>query len=57
MAGLKLRARATGELSNAKINLEATLREQTEYYLGDGAAVTPTPGGGGEDEEEGGSPL
>lgn len=57
VAGLKLRARATGELSNAKINLEATLREQNEYYLGDGTAVTPTPGGGGEDEEEGGSPL
>lgn len=57
VAGLKLRARATGELSNAKINLEATLREQNEYYLGDGTVVTPTPGGGGEDEEEGGSPL
>ena len=43
VAGLKLRARATGELSNAKINLEATLREQTPYSVED----DPTTGGGG----------
>lgn len=36
--GLKLRARATGELSNAKINLEGTLRELTPYYVDNGTA-------------------
>lgn len=56
--GLKLRARATGELSNARINLEATLRELTPYSIegggtsggGGGSTVTdPDEGGGGED--------
>ena len=52
--GLKLRARATGELSNAKINLEGTLRELTQYYLGDetaGGGITPD-----DDEEEDNDP-
>ena len=31
--GVKLRARATGELSNKSLNLEATLREQGQYSL------------------------
>ena len=41
--GLKLRARATGELSNTRINLEGTLREQNPYSVDD----EPTTGGGG----------
>ena len=51
--GLKLRARATGELSSAKINLEGTLREQKEYYV-DGE----TTGGGTtpDDDEEDNDP-
>lgn len=53
VAGLKLRARATGELSNAKINLEATLREQGEYSVSDGSAPSG-PDDSGEEEEEGG---
>ena len=40
--GVKLRARATGKLSNKSLNLEATLREQGEYALG-AKAVQPTP--------------
>lgn len=59
VAGLKLRARATGELSNAKINLEGTLREQNEYSV-EGNSTSGTPGGNsggtGEDNQEG-SPL
>ena len=55
VAGLKLRARATGELSNAKINLEATLREQGEYSVSDGSAPSG-PDDSGEEEEDGGSP-
>lgn len=59
VAGLKLRARATGELSNAKINLEGTLREQNEYSV-EGSSTSGTPGGNsggtGEDDQEG-SPL
>lgn len=42
--GLKLRARATGELSNAQINLVAQLREAMPYSVDDG---TGTPGGNG----------
>ena len=53
VAGLKLRARATGELSNAKINLEATLREQGEYSVSDGSAPSG-PDDSGEEEEDGG---
>ena len=55
VAGLKLRARATGELSNAKINLEGTLREQNEYSV-EGGSTPTTPGGNeggtGEDDQE-----
>lgn len=50
--GLKLRARATGELSNAQINLEGQLREATPYGV-DGS-TTGTVTGPGEDDEQGG---
>ena len=41
--GLKLRARATGELSNAQINLEGQLREATPYTVdGSGTGGTGT---------------
>ena len=57
VAGLKLRARATGELSNAKINLEATLREQGEYSVS-GGGTGGTPGGTDDDDDgQSGSPL
>ena len=49
VAGLKLRARATGELSNAKINLEGTLREQNEYSVGAGSSD------GGDDNDDSGT--
>ena len=49
--GLKLRARATGELSNAQINLEGQLREATPYSVGGSGGSTP---GGSEEEEDGG---
>ena len=49
VAGLKLRARATGELSNAKINLEGTLREQNEYFIGAGSSD------GGDDNDDSGT--
>lgn len=48
--GLKLRARATGELSNAQINLEGQLREATPYSVGGSGGSTP---GGSEEEEDG----
>lgn len=44
--GLKLRSRATGELSNAQINLEGQLREATKYTVGE---ETTGDGGGGDD--------
>ena len=53
VAGLKLRARATGELSNAKINLEATLREQSEYSV-NGTSAPSGPDDSGDEEEDGG---
>ena len=54
--GLKLRARATGELSNAQINLEAQLREATPYNVDDDSTSTPGGSGGtGEEEEEDGN--
>ncbi|HIY87225.1 MAG TPA: DNA-binding protein [Candidatus Bacteroides pullicola] len=54
--GLKLRARATGELSNAQINLEGQLREATPYAV-DGSTGTTTPGTGtNPDEEDGQEP-
>ena len=53
--GLKLRARATGELSNAQINLEGQLREASPYNV-ESNAETPSGGGqgsGSEDDGEG----
>lgn len=47
--GLRLRARATGELSNAQVNLEGTLREISEYSVsaeGSGGSGGENPGGG-----------
>ena len=49
--GLKLRARATGELSNAQINLEGQLKEASKYNVDDGK-TTPDQGGGGGDQNE-----
>lgn len=54
--GLKLRARATGELSNAQINLEGQLKEAAKYDV-DSSTSGNTPGGGsgsgsGEDQNE-----
>jgi hypothetical protein len=43
--GLKLRARATGELSNAQINLEGQMKEASMYTVG-GSSSDNTPGGG-----------
>ena len=44
--GLKLRARATGELSNAQINLEGQMKEASMYTVGGGSSSGDTPGGG-----------
>lgn len=50
--GLKLRARATGELSNAQINLEGQLKEASKYNVDGGSApVTPPDEGGGDQNE------
>ena len=43
--GLKLRARATGELSNAQINLEGQLKESSMYTV-EGSSSGNKPGGG-----------
>ena len=48
--GLKLRARATGELSNAQINLDGQLKESSLYTVGGKA-----PDGSGSDGGSGGS--
>ena len=51
--GLKLRARATGELSNAQINLEGQLKEAFKYNADNGSGNGgSTPGGNGEEEED-----
>jgi predicted histone-like DNA-binding protein len=50
--GVKLRARATGELSNAQINLEAALKEASQYSVEDGANNGGNSSDGGEDREE-----
>ena len=50
MKGLKLRARATGELSNAQINLDGQLKEASLYTVGGKA-----PDGGGSDGGSGGN--
>lgn len=57
--GLKLRARATGELSNTQINLEGTLREQGEYSTGSSgnSGGNGGSGGSGSDGDEGNNPL
>ncbi len=52
--GLKLRARATGELSNAQINLEGQLREAMQYNVDGSSSST---GGSDPDEGGGGAPL
>lgn len=54
--GLKLRARATGELSNTQINLEAQLKEAAKYSIeGDGSGKPSTGGeSGGDDSGESG---
>ena len=49
--GLKLRARATGELSNAQINLEGQLKEASKYRPDNSGAGGSTPGGGNGEEE------
>lgn len=51
--GVKLRARATGKLSNKNLNLEATLREQSPYAP-DGTATDDGPADGGTGEGGGG---
>ena len=48
--GLKLRARATGELSNEQINLAGQLREATAYNVDTASPNTP----GGEDNDDSG---
>ena len=61
--GLKLRARATGELSNAQINLEGQMKEAA-FYNPDGGTTEGrggSPGGGesggGSDGDQGENPL
>ena len=50
--GLKLRARATGELSNAQINLEGQLKEAYKYNVdGSEPGSENKPGGDGGEEE------
>ena len=51
--GLKLRARATGELSNAQINLEGQLKEASAYNVETRSPGSGTTGGSGEDENGG----
>ena len=54
--GLKLRARATGDLSNAKINLDGQMKEASAYNVDDGG----NGGGGnsgGNDGDQGENPL
>ena len=56
--GPKLRARATGELSNAQINLEGQMKEAAVYYP-DGGTTEGGGGnpGGGSDGDQGENPL
>ena len=57
--GLKLRARATGELSNEQINLEGQLKEAMPYNIGANTGSNPSGdsqgGGTGEDGGEEGT--
>lgn len=56
--GLKLRARATGELSNTQINLEGQLKEASKYNVDDGTTpVTPPDQGGGSGGDQNENPL
>lgn len=57
--GLKLRARATGELSNAQINLEGQMKEAA-FYNPDGSGAEGgggNSGEGGSDGDQGENPL
>lgn len=49
--GLKLRARATGELSNAQINLQGQLKEASLYAVEGSTSGGGSTGGGGDDNE------
>lgn len=56
--GLKLRARATGELSNTQINLEGQLKEASLYSTeSTPSGNTPDSGSGGNDGDQGENPL
>ena len=57
--GLKLRARATGELSNAQINLEGQLKESSTYTVGEKTPGSGSGGSssGGSDGDQGENPL
>lgn len=50
--GVKLRARATGELSNAQINLEAALKEAALYSVEGGENGGGSSSGGNGDQNE-----
>ena len=50
--GVKLRARATGELSNAQINLEAALKEASQYAIEADGNSGGSSSGNGEDQNE-----
>ena len=58
ISGVKLRARATGELSNKSLNLEATLKKATAITDTTASSTTtptptPTPSGNGDNPGEG----
>ena len=55
--GLKLRSRATGELSNAQINLEGQLKEASPYAVEGGDSGNAPGGSGGNDGDENENPL
>lgn len=56
--GLKLRARATGELSNAQINLEGQLKEASPYLVNTQSSENdPGNNSGGSGGGEGDNPL
>lgn len=56
--GLKLRARATGDLSNAQINLDGQMKEASAYNVEGGASGGNGGGGnGGSDGDQGENPL
>lgn len=58
--GLKLRARATGDLSNAKINLDGQMKEASAYNVddgGNGGGGNSGGNSGGNDGDQGENPL